>query len=54
MNPESLSLSGPHHAAECEVAAVVANWHDRTHQGAFSMCQEQPCLASRSADHGSD
>lgn len=51
MNPEALTLTGRHHAAHSDVAAVVANWHDEHHGGGFSMCQEQPCLAVRTADY---
>lgn len=29
---------------------VVARWHDETHAGAFSMCQEQPCHAVKRVD----
>lgn len=50
MNAETLFLTGPHHAATCDVAAVVANWHDEHHSGGFSMCQDQPCGAVRAAD----
>lgn len=50
MNAEALALMGKHHATENPVVAVVANWHDDHHDGGFSMCQEQPCLAVRAAD----
>lgn len=51
MNLETLVLTTPHHAATSKVAAVVANWHDETHAGGFSMCQEQPCATVREVDH---
>lgn len=52
MNSESLTLIGPHHATESPVVAVVANWHDEHHSGAFLTCREQPCDAVRNADAG--
>ncbi len=54
MTLDNLILNAPHHSTRSEVAAVVANWHDDTHAGAFSMCQEQPCEAVRDADHHDD
>jgi hypothetical protein len=50
VNAEALALTGPHHAAESRIAAIVANWCDEHHGHGFSMCQEQPCLAVRLAD----
>lgn len=50
MNLERLTLNTPHHDANSDTAAVVANWHDDTHVGPFRTCPEQPCDAVRSVD----
>lgn len=54
MNLDNLVLTAPHHGALSKVAAIVANWHDEAHRGAFCVCQEQPCEAVRDADHNDE
>ena len=51
---ESVPSTDPHRGAgfrgQSPAGRVVAEWHDGEHGGAFTTCQEQPCLAVKAVD----